>query len=114
MNQTGVLKLPALTGPYALEYLHRLPLPAESEVVCGVVRIANGTRSPPEGMRRSARHELALVVKGRVRVETETLAFEAGVGELIYTSPAENHSTTALEDAELFFVLADEANPTGR
>jgi hypothetical protein len=36
----------------------------------GIVRIGEGTRSPPEGLRSSARHEIAYVIAGRARIDT--------------------------------------------
>lgn len=64
-------------------------------------------RSPVVGMRSSAMHELGYVVSGRLRIDTAADSYEVAAGDLLTTSPAEEHSTTALEDSEIFFVLLD-------
>jgi quercetin dioxygenase-like cupin family protein len=42
-----------------------------------------------------------------VLIETREVRFEAGPGDCIVGSPGDPHATTALEDAELFFVLIE-------
>jgi quercetin dioxygenase-like cupin family protein len=100
-----VLKAQALEGPYALTTTEHLPLAGVRDGMAGKVRIAAGTRSPPEGRRTSAAHELGYVVSGRLLIETATQRYEVAAGDILVMSPAEDHSTTALEDSEIFFVL---------
>lgn len=84
-----------------------LNLDQASQAAPGLVRIAAGTRSPLTGLRASAAHEIGYVVRGRLRIETADASHEARAGDVLVTSPAELHSTTALEDSEIFFVLID-------
>jgi quercetin dioxygenase-like cupin family protein len=58
-------------------------------------------------MRTSARHEIGYVVKGSVKIETEHQTVIARAGDMLIMCPAEVHSTTALEDSQIFFVLLD-------
>jgi len=97
----------ALDGLYAISTTNVLDLKGISEGLAGRVRIAAGTRSPEQGMRTSAAHEIAYVICGRLRIETEVGHHEVAAGDMLVTSPAEPHSTTALQDSELFFVLLD-------
>jgi quercetin dioxygenase-like cupin family protein len=96
-----------LTGPYALVTLPPIAPAGAAPVLVGLVRFAAGTRSPEIGMRTSAKHELGYVVSGRLRIDTEHASFEACAGNMLSSSPTEPHSTTALEDSEIFFVLID-------
>jgi quercetin dioxygenase-like cupin family protein len=58
-------------------------------------------------MRASGATELGYVVSGRLRIETASARFEVQAGDVLTSSPTEPHSTTALEDSEIFFVLLD-------
>jgi len=44
-------------------------------------------------------------VRGRLLIETAQATYAAEAGDVLVTSPAEPHSTTAIEDSEIFFVL---------
>jgi hypothetical protein len=68
-------------------------------------------RSPSEGFRTSARHEIAFIVEGTVRVDTAAGSRTVNAHDVIVSSPAEQHATTALTDTTIFFVLIDP--PTG-
>lgn len=96
-----------LAGAYALDAAEPLAVAPVSEVQVGRCWFGQGMRSPPEGFRTSAAHEIAYVLRGRLLVQTESGSFEAVAGDILTTSPAEPHSTTALEDSEVFFVLLD-------
>lgn len=98
---------PPLSGGYALNSVPPLSLHNATQAVTGLVRIGAGTRSPESGLRTSAAHEIGYLVRGRVRIETASATHEARAGDILVTSPAEPHSTTALEDSEIFFVLLD-------
>lgn len=78
-----------------------------SQAQIGLCRFEKGMRSPLLGMRSSAAHELGYVVSGRLRIDTADASYEVQAGDLLCTSPAQVHSTTALEDSEIFFVLLD-------
>jgi quercetin dioxygenase-like cupin family protein len=90
-----------------LDIAESIDLVPVTKAQVGLCRIGEGARSPPEGFRTSAAHEIAYVVRGRIRVHTESGVYDAAAGDVLTTSPAEPHSTTALEDCELFFVLLD-------
>lgn len=102
-----VFRSPALAGPYALSTTDTLALQGVSTGLAGRVRIAAGVRSPEQGMRTSAAHEIGYVIHGKLRIETAVGNHEVATGDMLVTSPAEPHSTTALEDSEIFFVLLD-------
>ncbi len=80
---------------------------AASNLVAGRVRIAAGRRSPEAGMRTSALHEVGHVISGRLRIETADSVYEVAAGDTLVMCPAERHSTTALEDSVIFFVLLE-------
>ncbi|TDM05367.1 MAG: hypothetical protein C4K60_11255 [Ideonella sp. MAG2] len=96
-----------MTGEYALSATPELAIDAPSRLVAGRVRIAKGRRSPELGMRTSALHEVGHVLSGRLRIETADRSYEVAAGDSLVMCPAERHSTTALEDSEIFFVLLD-------
>jgi mannose-6-phosphate isomerase-like protein (cupin superfamily) len=104
---TFLRKSPVLTGPYALAMLASIDANQTRRVECGIVRFGRDMRSPATGLHTNSRHEVALVLKGRVLIETANERFEAGPGDCIVGSPGEPHATTGLEDAELFFVLIE-------
>lgn len=97
----------SLLGAYDLRRLENVRLDGAQAAHVGMVRIGAGTRSPTEGLRASARHEIAYLVQGRVRIDTQAESRVASAGDVIISSPAEPHATTALEDAVLFFVLVE-------
>lgn len=94
-------------GPYGLQTVPQQAIAAVTAVITGCVWIAAGQRSPASGMRTSARHEMGYVVKGSVRIETADQTLTARAGDMLVMSPAEPHSTTALEDSQIFFALLD-------
>jgi len=102
-----VHRFPPLRGAYALSSAPRLEFAPVSHAQIGLCRFEKGLRSPQHGMRASAAHELGYVVSGRLRIDTEGGSYEVQAGDLLTTSPALAHSTTALEDSEIFFVLLD-------
>jgi len=104
---TRVHASPALGGNYDLRAIETLALDAASVARVGLVRIGQGVRSPAEGFRASARHEIAYLVSGRVRVDTADGTRIVEAGSVVVSSPTERHATTALEDATLFYVLID-------
>lgn len=60
------------------------------------------------GMRTSAAHEIGYVVAGKLCIETASARHIVQAGDMMLMSPAEPHSTTALEDSEVFFVLLEQ------
>lgn len=102
-----VFRHPSLAGPYALSTTDAFHLKGVSHGLAGQVRIAAGTRSPEQGLRTSAAHEIGYVIRGRLRIETAVGTHEVAAGDMLVASPAEPHSTTAIEDSEIFFVLLD-------
>lgn len=96
-----------LTGAYSLASVAPLALPQARQAVAGLVRFGAGMRSPQSGLACSAAHELGYVVRGRLRIDTAEASHEVQAGDVLVTSPAQAHSTTALEDSEIFFVLID-------
>jgi quercetin dioxygenase-like cupin family protein len=96
-----------LQGVYALATTEPFALQGLREGLAGRVRFSAGTRSPEAGERTSAVHEIGYVVSGRLLIVTATQRYEVGPGSMLVMSPAEPHSTTALEDSEIFFVLLD-------
>ncbi len=99
-------RFPPLTGPYGLHKSPTLNMDV-SQAVAGLCHWAAGTRSPEQGLRASAAHEIAYVVRGRLRIETPTGEMEVAAGDFVTTSPAVEHCCTALEDTDVFFVLLD-------
>jgi quercetin dioxygenase-like cupin family protein len=99
--------IPTLSGNYDLHRLERATLNGASSAQVGLVRIGAGTRSPSAGFGVSARHEIAFVVEGQIRVDTAERSQLANPHDIIVSSPTEMHATTALTDATLFFVLID-------
>ena len=98
--------VPPLAGAYELYPLDTLDVTGARQAQVGVVRFGAGHRSPPEGFRTSAAHELATLLEGRVRVDLPDGASRiVGPGEVIVSSPAEAHATTALEDTVILYVL---------
>lgn len=105
---TKIHPMPALSGSYDLRPLESPVFEGAQSAQIGVVRIGAGTRSPAEGYRASAKHEIATILKGRVRVDLPNGESRiADVGSVIVSSPAEIHATMALEDTEIFYVLVD-------
>src|SRR5262245_60195417 len=105
--KTKIHPAPVLAGNYDLRPLDEAQVQGASTAQVGLVRIGAGTRSPAQGLRVSARHEIAYIVAGKVRVDTEQGTALAGAGDVIVSSPTEPHATTAVEDATLFYVLVD-------
>lgn len=101
-----VHRFPPRSGAYALNSVPLELVPASRGQI-GLCRFEKGMRSPVAGMHSSATHELGYVVSGRLRIDTAASSYEVQAGDLLATSPAEEHSTTALEDSEVFFVLLD-------
>ena len=102
-----ILPKAQLTGDYALSATPEIAIEATSHVMAGRVRITKGRRSPEAGMRTSGLHEVGHVISGRLLVETAGRSYEVAAGDSLVMCPAELHSTTALEDSEIFFVLLD-------
>lgn len=92
---------------YGLQTVPPQTIAAAAEMLVGCVWMAAGQRSPESGMRTSARHEIGYVVEGRVKIETLDQTLIAKAGDMLVMCPAEMHSTTALEDSQIFFVLLD-------
>ena len=105
--RTKIHPAQALSGSYALRPIDSLSLEGTLRANIGVVRIAAGTRSPAEGLRINAKHEVAYIIAGEVRIETADGTRIAATGDVIVSSPTEAHATTAVTDAVLFFVLCD-------
>lgn len=106
---TKIHPVPDLVGDYSLVSLGFPTFERATKGHVGVCRIAAGTRSPHSGFRTSAKHEIALLMKGRVRIDTAAgESREVDAPSVIIASPAELHATVALQDAEIFFVLVDE------
>jgi hypothetical protein len=106
---TKIHPAPALGGNYDLRQLDTARLGGAETARVGLVRIGAGIRSPSEGLRTSARHEIAFIVQGTVRVDTAAGSRVANAYDVIVSSPAEEHATTALTDATIFYVLIDPA-----
>jgi hypothetical protein len=104
---TKIHPAPALGGNYDLRRLESTQLGGADTAHVGLVRIGAGIRSPAKGFRTSARHEIAFIVEGTVRVDTASGSRMANAHDVIVSSPAEQHATTALTDATIFFVLID-------
>jgi hypothetical protein len=98
---------PRLSGQYALVAAPPLTFDPVSVATVGLCRIGKDTRSPVQGMRASASNEIGYVVRGHLRIDTAQASFEVREGDILTSSPTEPHSTTALEDSEIFFVLLD-------
>lgn len=96
-----------LEGPYAISATADFPIEPATQLVAGRVRFAAGRRSPESGMRTSGLHEVGHVISGRLRIETRERVYQVSAGDTLVMCPAEPHSTTALEDSEIFFVLLD-------
>jgi quercetin dioxygenase-like cupin family protein len=104
--RTKIHPTPPLSGGYDLKPLENLDLRGVTQGAVGIVRIGAGTRSPTEGFRASADHELAYMVCGQVRVDTPDGSSRiVSAGDVIVSSPAELHSTTALLDTTIVYVL---------
>lgn len=104
---TKIHPAPILSGSYDLRSFETAQLGKADNAQVGIVRIGAGTRSPAEGLRASARHEIAFIVEGQVRVDTIDDSRIANRHDVIVSSPAELHATTALTDTIIFFVLVD-------
>ena len=102
-----VLRSAPLEGEYELVTLPPVQIDGGHSVLAGLVHFGAGKRSPETGVRTSAMHELGYVVRGRLLVETATERWEIKAGDMLASSPAAPHSTTALEDSEIFFALVD-------
>jgi quercetin dioxygenase-like cupin family protein len=101
------LRFPGLSGPYALVTAPPLTFDPVSLATVGLCRIGKGTRSPERGLRASASNEIGYVVRGHLRIDTAHASLEVREGDILTSSPTEPHSTTALEDSQIFFVLLD-------
>jgi quercetin dioxygenase-like cupin family protein len=104
---TKIHPAPALGGNYDLRRLESTQLGGAETAHVGLVRIGAGIRSPAEGFRTSARHEIAFIIEGTVRVDTAAGTRVANAHDVIVSSPTEEHATTALTDTTIFFVLID-------
>lgn len=97
-----------MSGRYDLRPLETIDLTGARDAQIGLVRFAAGHRSPPEGFRSGAAHEIATLVEGRVRVDTpDGESRIVNARDVIVSSPAEPHATTALEDTVIFYVVVD-------
>lgn len=105
--KTKIHPAPVLAGTYDLRPLDAAHLHGAQTAQVGLVRIGAGTRSPAQGLRSGARHEIAFVVTGQVRIDTDEGSAFAGTGDVIVSSPTEPHATTAVVDTTLFYVLVD-------
>ena len=103
--RTKIHPTPPLSGGYDLRLLENIDIEGVTRGAVGVVRIGAGTRSPSEGLRFNAEHEIAYLVQGQVKVDTEEGSRIVNAGDVIVASPAERHATTALEDATIVYVL---------
>lgn len=103
--RTKIHPTPPLRGGYDLRPLENIDIEGVTKGAVGVVRIGAGTRSPAEGLRFNAEHEIAYLVQGQVRVDTEEGSQIVNAGDLIVASPAQRHATTALVDATIVYVL---------
>jgi quercetin dioxygenase-like cupin family protein len=110
--RTEIYPTPALSGQYDLQPFQSLTLAGANRADVGMVRIGAGTRSPAEGLRASAQHEIAYVVSGKARVDTALGSRIVNAGDVLISSPTELHATTALEDTVVFYVLIDPAQRT--
>ncbi|MBS0611803.1 MAG: hypothetical protein JSS24_01360 [Proteobacteria bacterium] len=107
--KTKIHPAPALAGSYDLRPMETVALHGAQSAQIGMVRIGAGTRSPAEGLRAGARHEIAYLVSGRVQVDTADGSRVIEADSVIVSSPTEAHATTALSDATLMYVLIDPA-----
>jgi quercetin dioxygenase-like cupin family protein len=105
--KTHIHPKPSLSGNYDLRPLDKLELNGASIAQVGIVRIGAGTRSPADGFRTSADHEIAYLIEGRVRVDTVDGSRIVDAGAVVVSSPTELHATTALVDTTVFYVLID-------
>lgn len=108
---TKIHPAPVMTGDYDLKPLERAALDGATTAQVGMVRIGAGTRSPAQGLRASARHEIAFIVEGEVRIDTQAGARTAKSRDVIVSSPTEPHATTAVTDTTIFYVLIDPPAP---
>lgn len=92
-------------SPYALASSDRLDLDRVSSGEVGLCRWGRGKRSPESGLRASARHEIAYVIRGRLQISTAEHQHIAQAGDILLSCPTEPHCVVALEDSEVFFVL---------
>jgi len=103
-----VLEPRPLSGPYAIDAAPPVDFAAPVQrAQAGRCRFAAGHRSPPQGRGMSAQHEICYLVEGRLLLETALGERIVEAGSTLILSPAEPHSTTALEDSVVFFVLLD-------
>jgi quercetin dioxygenase-like cupin family protein len=102
-----VHKFPPLSGQYALVSTPILGFDPIARAMAGLCSFGKGRRSPEAGMKTSAATEIGFVVRGHLRIDTANSSFEVRAGDILTSSPTEPHSTTALEDSEIFFVLLD-------
>jgi len=107
LTQMKVHRFPRLLKTYELVSVPEFGVDPVTSILTGICRLAKGARSPEVGLRTSASHEIGYVITGRLRIDTASSSHEASAGEALTTSPAEPHSTTALDDSEIFFVLLD-------
>ncbi|HEY0942598.1 MAG TPA: hypothetical protein VGE08_21100 [Steroidobacter sp.] len=104
---TRIHPTPDLSGHYDLHPFQSIALAGANAADVGMVRIGAGTRSPAEGMRASAQHEIAYIVSGKARVDTAEGSSIVSAGDVLISSPTELHATTALVDTIVFYVLID-------
>jgi hypothetical protein len=69
---TKIHPAPNLSGSYDLRPFENAQIGKADIAQVGIVRIGAGTRRPSEGLRASARHEIAFIVEGPVRCEPAT------------------------------------------
>jgi len=107
--KTRIYPAPSLGGRYDLRPMETVALHGAQSAQIGMVRIGAGTRSPAEGLRAGAQHEIAYLVSGRVQVDTAEGSRIVEAGSVIVSSPTEAHATTALSDATIVYVVIDPA-----
>ncbi len=104
---TQTFPSPMATGAYEITMFADTKIEAVTELKLGVVHFPKGKRSPPEGRRISAHVEMAYVISGQLRVETDSGAFVLSAGDSLLGNPSEAHSTLALADSSVFFIGLD-------
>lgn len=100
-------RFPARSGQYDVVSTPILEFDPISRAKAGLCSFGKGKRSPEAGMKISAATEIGYVVRGHLRIDTADASFEVRTGDVLTSSPTQPHSTTALEDSEIFFVLLD-------
>lgn len=98
---------PAPTGAYEITMFADTKIGAIAALKVGIVHFPKGKRSPLEGRRISAHVEVAYVISGQLRVETDSGVFVLSAGDSLLGNPSEAHSTLALADSAVFFMGLD-------